>query len=539
MQKQEHVLRVVIACPGDVQPERDCLPEVIEELNRGTAADYGLQLRLIHWQTDSYPGFHPEGSQGQIEVGLDIEHSDVLIGIFWKKFGTPVKGAKSGTEHEFRKAYEIWQNKKQPHIMMYFSERPYAPKSKAEIDQWKKVINFKEKFPKEGLWWSFTETTEFQKLVRSHLTQYIRNRGRPIRVEVSGIWPPPPPRPGLCVGRNEVLKELKRRFGIGQPNYVSGQMQPITALLGMGGIGKTTVAAAIAYDPEIQKAFPDGVLWAALGKQPTLVSLFAAWGRRFKSEGEQLARASRLTAAQEDLAELLRNRRMLLILDDVWEVEHVAAFEKVRSGSEGCALVITMRELQPVLGLPGKSEWVYNLPGLTTEGGLELLRELAKSVVDRYPEKCRELVEALKGLPLALQVAGRLLSEKASARSGGLEELLSELREGEKLLEAKAPADRMDYEKETIPTVAALLKQSTDRLDTTSRNRFALLGASSKNARFRLDTLKRLWQVDDPTDTVDALVRHGLLEPIGEGDYQMHGLLVSLASSLRWSSTTA
>jgi hypothetical protein len=192
-----------------------------------------------------------------------------------------------------------------------------------------------------------------------------------------------------------------------------------------------------------------------------------------------------------------------------------------------------------VLGLPGKSEWVYNLPGLTTEGGLELLRELAKSVVDRYPEKCRELVEALKGLPLALQVAGRLLSEKASARSGGLEELLSELREGEKLLEAKAPADRMDYEKETIPTVAALLKQSTDRLDTTSRNRFALLGASSKNARFRLDTLKRLWQVDDPTDTVDALVRHGLLEPIGEGDYQMHGLLVSLASSLRWSSTTA
>ena len=528
MQNQVQVLRVVIACPGDVQPERDSLPEVINELNNSTAADHGVQLKLIHWQTDSYPGFHPEGSQGQVEVGLDIEHSDVLIGIFWKKFGTPVKGAQSGTEREFRKAYESWKNKKQPHIMMYFSERPYSPKSKAEVDQWKKVMNFREKFPQEGLWWSFTETTDFQKLVRNHLTQFIRNRGRATRVEVNGILPPPPPRPGLCVGRSEVLQELKRRFGM---------RQPITAMFGIGGVGKTTVAAAMAYDPEIQKIFPDGMLWTALGKQPTLVSLIAAWGRRFKSEGETLARASRLTAAQEDLAELLKDRRMLLIVDDVWEVEHAAAFKRARS--EGCALVITTRELQPALAVAGKPEWVYNLPGLTPEGGLELVREIAKSVVDRYPEKCRELVEDLKGLPLALQVAGRLLNEKASTQSGGLEELLSELRDGKKLLEAKAPEDRMDYEKETIPTVAALLKQSTDRLDTTTRNRFALLGASAKNARFRLDTLKLLWGVDDPTETVDALVRHGLLEPIGEGEYQMHGLLVSLAGSLQWSSEGA
>src|SRR5262249_27928733 len=157
-----------------------------------------------------------------------------------------------------------WKNKKKPHIMMYFSERPYAPKSGAEIDQWKKVINFKEKFPQEGLWWSFTETSDFQKLVRSHLTQFIRNRGRAIRVEADGILPPPPPRPGLCVGRNEALQELKRRLGITQQNGASGHMQPITAMFGIGGVGKTTVAAAMAYDPEIQNAFPDGILWTAL-----------------------------------------------------------------------------------------------------------------------------------------------------------------------------------------------------------------------------------------------------------------------------------
>jgi len=192
--------------------------------------------------------------------------------------------------------------------MMYFSQRPYAPKSSEEMNQWKKVINFKERFPQEGLWWTYKETTEFQKLVRSHLTQFIRNRGFAKRIEVNGVWPPPPQRPGLCVGRKEVLKELTRRLGIGEQNDASGQIQPITAVFGMGGVGKTTVAAALAYDPEIRKAFPDGILWTGLGKQPTMISVLAAWGRRFKSEGEKLAKASRLTAAREDLAELLKDR---------------------------------------------------------------------------------------------------------------------------------------------------------------------------------------------------------------------------------------
>ena len=390
MPEQVRVLRVVVASPGDVQSERDSLPEVIDELNKSTAADRGLRLELIRWQTDAYPGFHPEGSQGQIESGLDIEHSDVLIGIFWKKFGTPVKEAQSGTEHEFRKAYEGWKSKREPHIMMYFSERPYAPKSSEEMDQWSKVINFKEKFPHEGLWWPYKEATEFQKLVRTHLTQFIRGLAK--RVEVNGVWPPPPQRPGLCVGRKEVLEELRGGLGIGEQSDAS-EIQPITAMFGIGGVGKTTLAAALAYDPEIRTAFPDGILWTALGKQPTMISVLAAWGRKFRSEGEKLAKASTLTAAREDLAELLKNRRMLLIVDDVWEVEHAAAFKQVRGPS--CALVITTRELQPAMTLAGKREWVYNLPGLTPEGGLELLRELAKSVVDSHPEKCLQLVRDL------------------------------------------------------------------------------------------------------------------------------------------------
>jgi hypothetical protein len=82
MQKQAQVLRVVLASPEMSSP--NAIAFLKSSMN-----STGAQRRItvcawswIRWQTDSYPGFHPEGSQGQIEAGLDIEHSDVLIGIF-------------------------------------------------------------------------------------------------------------------------------------------------------------------------------------------------------------------------------------------------------------------------------------------------------------------------------------------------------------------------------------------------------------------------------------------------------------------------
>ena len=40
-----HLLRIVVASPGDVQAERDALPAVLEELNRGIAAAQRLAAR--------------------------------------------------------------------------------------------------------------------------------------------------------------------------------------------------------------------------------------------------------------------------------------------------------------------------------------------------------------------------------------------------------------------------------------------------------------------------------------------------------------
>jgi HEAT repeat protein len=174
--EQKRILRIVVASPSDVQAERDTLPAVIDELNRGIAAERSLLLELHRWETDAYPGFHSKGPQGLIDPILKVKDCDILIGIFWKRFGTPTKEARSGTEHEILDAYKAWQQNRKPQIMVYFNEKVYTPKSKEETDQWGQVLAFKERFPEEGLWWAYKGKTQFERLVRNHLTQFIRNQ---------------------------------------------------------------------------------------------------------------------------------------------------------------------------------------------------------------------------------------------------------------------------------------------------------------------------------------------------------------------------
>lgn len=169
------ILKIVVASPSDVQAERDLVESVVKEVNRNTAADRGLRLEVARWETDTHPGFHKKGPQALIDPILDIENCDILIGIFWTRFGTPTEDAKSGTEHEFLTAYKAWKEKDRPQIMVYFNQRAYTPTSKAETDQWGQVLEFKENFPSEGLWWEYEGTNDFAKLIRNHLTSYIRN----------------------------------------------------------------------------------------------------------------------------------------------------------------------------------------------------------------------------------------------------------------------------------------------------------------------------------------------------------------------------
>ena len=170
---QVRILRIVVASASDVQAERDAIPHVVESLNRGIAKDRRLRFEVSRWETDAYPRFHPEGPQGGIDEILRIEDCDVLIGIFWKRFGTPSKDARSGTEHEFRRAYSAWKKNRRPQIMCYFNKKSSFPTSQTEAEQWGRVLEFQRNFPGEGLWCQYKSKSQFEKLLADHLTHFI------------------------------------------------------------------------------------------------------------------------------------------------------------------------------------------------------------------------------------------------------------------------------------------------------------------------------------------------------------------------------
>jgi hypothetical protein len=82
-------------------------------------------------------------------------------------------GSQSGTEHEFRRAFEAWCENGSPHIMFYFNQKPHTPTSVEEAEQLTQVLNFQRRFPREGLWWRYGSELEFERLVRDHLTKFV------------------------------------------------------------------------------------------------------------------------------------------------------------------------------------------------------------------------------------------------------------------------------------------------------------------------------------------------------------------------------
>jgi DNA polymerase III delta prime subunit len=343
--------------------------------------------------------------------------------------------------------------------------------------------------------------------------------------------------PGLFIGRDDSLRELKRQLGILPVGEgLSAKSESMIVVRGWPGVGKTTTAAALAHDLEVEHAFEEGILWTSLGEKPSLLSALASWGQALGTD--EVLRAPTLTEATSQLGALLREKHMLLIVDDAWETAHAEPFRQAR-GSK-CVLVVTTRLPVVAEALAPTPGAIYNLPVLTEEYALELFRALAPSVVQDHPQEALELVQQLECLPLAIQVAGRTLNAE-HAKGWGVADLIEDLRTARSgpiaghynLLEAHAPADRADLEMGTIPTVSALLKQSTDRLDEYTRDCFAYLGAfAPKPATFDLAAMAAVWEVTDPKPIARQLIDRGLLEPLGAGRFQMHALLVMHAQIL-------
>ena len=82
-----------------------------------------------------------------------------------------------------------------------------------------------------------------------------------------------PELPPHYLPREADLAGLKQKLLSGDASVaITGQGQAL-GVQGMGGIGKTVLATALAHDLEVRQAFPDGVYWLTIGQKPNLLDL--------------------------------------------------------------------------------------------------------------------------------------------------------------------------------------------------------------------------------------------------------------------------
>jgi hypothetical protein len=339
-----------------------------------------------------------------------------------------------------------------------------------------------------------------------------------------------PKLPATLVGRDEDFTRIRRLLKQKDQNNLSGSR--LIALRGWPGVGKSTMAAALAHDSEVLDIFPDGILWASLGHKPKVFDELMIWGRAL---GANLSACKTVEELSGRLTWILRDKRILLIIDDVWEIQDVKPF---LIGGTKCSAIFTTRSKSLAFDLVSNPQYVYTLDVLTPEKSFELFRILAPEVAKVYFSETNKLLKEIEYLPLAIQVAARLLHLETS-RGLQIETLIKELQEGSKLLQAYSPSE---LEKNTKSTVAILLRKSTDYLDPVYRYNFALLGSfASKPAKFSVNIMEILWKrgnISRQGAEVDfdaircALVDRGILEFVGGTYYTMHALLVLHAKDL-------
>lgn len=178
--REVQLLRVFVASPSDVAEERKAIDPIVAEINQTIARRLKIMLDVVMWETDTYPGIAPGGPQAVIEKQIDLDNTDLVIGIFWRRFGTDTGFGNSGSSHEIKRACELSALRKKPHVMVYFCEKPSIVRTLDEAEQQRKLFEFKEQLQRMGmLIWQFESTQQFVDIVRKHLTGFVQDYVQP------------------------------------------------------------------------------------------------------------------------------------------------------------------------------------------------------------------------------------------------------------------------------------------------------------------------------------------------------------------------
>jgi NB-ARC domain len=241
------------------------------------------------------------------------------------------------------------------------------------------------------------------------------------------------PNPSPFYGRTEELITLK--------HLILNGAHRLVAILGMGGIGKTSLALKVAQ--EIQHNF-EFVIWRSLRHAPSpneiLIDLI-----QFFSRGQETNLPKKLKNQLSLLLKYLSEHRCLIILDNMESIFqdgiHVGQYlngyegygellQRLGETHHQSSLIVTSREKpKEVTFLEGNTSSIYSLPlkGLDTEAGHHIFQARGKffGISD---QEWQQVFQFYAGNPLALKIVASAMQELSQ---GDMSELMSFLERGE------------------------------------------------------------------------------------------------------------
>ncbi len=310
-----------------------------------------------------------------------------------------------------------------------------------------------------------------------------------------------PPMPNHFVGRETLMADLVAQLRSGQSLALAAE--------GLPGVGKTTTAVALAYDPKVRAHFRDGVLWGGLGHVPDVMTILAEWAEAL---GGDVTDKVEPETRRQAVRNLIGQRRLLLVIDDAWQLENATA---LRCGGPGCCHLLTTRD-KGIAGQFSGNDQVCNVPTLADDPAYELLQALAPKACTADPTAAGQLAQAVGGLPLALELLGGYLADPAAP----------ERKYSPKAMQAaldalSIPAQRLQLATQRLGsqagpvTLQETIALSLADLRPQTQQAFYALGAfAPKPATFSWDAAQAVSQADD--HHVSVLIDRNLLEAADE-----------------------
>ncbi|MEO1402358.1 MAG: NB-ARC domain-containing protein [Cyanobacteria bacterium J06635_1] len=333
-----------------------------------------------------------------------------------------------------------------------------------------------------------------------------------------------PPLPDHFVERPEYQQQVKDQLLSDDPK-VFGTLV-VSAIYGLGGIGKSVLASKLAHEDDVQARFADGILWATLGQNPDVLPLLSGW---IQALGDNDYKPTAIESASNHLRTLLYDKHALLVVDDVWNPEHLEPF---RVGGDGCCVLVTTREAR----IPEAHK--YNLDVMSPDQSLELMtQKLSEPLSDADRQQALAFADRVGYLPLALELAASQIEEGVTWT-----ELFEDFQDEVVRLES------LDlYGREDIPddakrrkySLMACFNLSLKQLSVEQLRQFAWLGIVPEDVSLTQEMAVTLWQVPRRvagsilrTFRSKALLLQGAKQPGERFTYRMHDLMHDLARRL-------